>query len=361
MRLLKINVSNFRNIKNATLEFSPETTLIYGNNAEGKTNVIEAIYLFAHSKSFRRARERELIMFGEEEARVEAYFLEGKKEARFEIRISRKNGKSFYYNGIKLEKMRDFFGHFLAVLFVPEELKIIKNGPGERRAFIDSALCQIKPVYITLLYSYHKLCEEKNAVLKSYKGTPSEKLMLEVYNEKLIPLSAKITKERKAFVTLIEQKAKEHFFNMSGKDEMSISFLPSGLEKESQDFEKLYKELFEKSLDNDLKLTRVSCGAGFDDIEIKINSISARSFASQGQQRSAVVALKLAEGEVLGELTRRAPIYLFDDILSELDDMRREYILKNLKNKEVIITSCNKNEDTSVYAYLAESGRYTRI
>jgi len=359
MKLLKLCVENFRNIENASLDFSPETTLIFGNNAEGKTNVIEALYMFAHSKSFRRARERDLIKFGEEEAKLKAVFEEKGKECTFEIKISRKNGKTFFYNGIRLEKMRDFFGHFLAVLFVPDYLKIIKNGPGERRAFIDGAICQIKPTYISTLFTYHRLCEEKNALLKNFKE--NDKLLLEVYNERLAKTAAIISSERLWYIDLIKERAKNHFEQMSGSDTLEFEFLPSGIQKNNEDLELFYKNLFEKSIDTDIKFSRMSTGAQLDDIEIIINSTSARSFASQGQQRSAVIAMKLAEGEIVGEMTKRFPVYLFDDILSELDKKRREYILKSLLSKQVIITSCQRDEDIDVFTYYAKKGSYERI
>jgi DNA replication and repair protein RecF len=359
MKLIKLSVENFRNIEKQTLEFSPSTTLIYGNNAEGKTNIVEAVYMFAHSKSFRRAREKDLIRFGEEEAKIEAVFEEKGKECRFEIRISRKSGKTFYYNGIRLEKMREFFGHFLAVLFVPEYLKIIKSGPSERRAFLDSAICQIKPSYISTLFAYHKLCEDKNALLKSFKE--QDRLLLEVYNERLAKTAASISRERLEYLKRLEKSVSNHFEKMSGKDKIELQFMPSGFVKEVDSFEEFYKQLFEKNIESEIKLMRMTVGAQLDDIEILINSVSSRSFASQGQQRSAVIALKLAEGEVVGEITKRHPIYLFDDILSELDEKRREYILSELDGKQVIITSCQKESETEVYTYLTENGRYRKI
>ncbi len=361
MRLIKISIKNFRNIVDEVLEFSPETTLILGNNAEGKTNVIEAIYAFAHSRSFRRARERELIRFGCEEAVVSSVFEEKGREVKFDIVFSKKNGKSFFYNGIKLDKMRDFFGHFQAVLFVPEYLKIIKNGPGERRSFIDSSLCQIKPQYISTLFVYHRLSEEKNAALKSYKGSETEKLLIDVYNERLAKTAAVISRERREYLEKIKESARRHFSEMSGGDRLDFEFLPSGLSEKCEDLEDFYKKLFEKSFENDVRISRMSTGAQLDDVEILINGVSARSYASQGQQRSAVIALKLAEGEAVESVTRSSPIYLFDDILSELDERRREYILKNLNSKQVVITSCMEHEKVGVVTYRAEKGKYTRI
>lgn len=363
MRLKSITIENFRNIEKETLVFSPETNLIFGDNAQGKTNVIEAIYAFSHARSFRRAKEKELIKFDKEKAVISAVFEEREKEAEFEIIFSKKGSKEFYYNGMKLEKMRDFFGHFLSVLFVPEYLKIIKNGPSERRSFIDSALCQIKPLYVSSLFSYHRLCEEKNALIKNFQISEEEKLLLEVYNEKLVKSASKISKERFEYFSLLEESAKKHFEQMSGGEKLSFKYLLSGdihVTKDSN-FEEIYKNLFEKSLENDIRLSRMSCGAQLDDVEILINSKSARSFASQGQMRSAVVALKLSEGEVIEKIMKTSPVYLFDDILSELDEKRREYILNRLDKKQVIITSCMREEKFLKTAFYAEKGTYRQI
>lgn len=363
MRLKNIKIENFRNIEKETLVFSPETNLIYGDNAQGKTNVIEAIYAFSHARSFRRAKEKELIKFDANSAKISAVFEEKNREANFEIIFSKKGSREFYYNGMKLEKMKDFFGHFLSVLFVPEYLKIIKNGPSERRSFIDSALCQIKPLYVSSLFSYHRLCEEKNALIKNYRGSEEEKLLLEVYNEKLIKSASKISRERFSYLSLLEESVKKHFEEMSGGDKISFKFLLSGeiaIDKDA-DFEEIYKNLFEKSLENDIRLSRMSCGAQLDDVEILINSKSARSFASQGQMRSAVVSLKLGEGEVIEKIMKTSPVYLFDDILSELDEKRREYILNRLDKKQVIITSCMREDNFSKTAFYAEKGTYKQV
>lgn len=363
MKLKSITIENFRNIENETLLFSPETNLIFGDNAQGKTNVIEAIYAFSHARSFRRAKEKELIKFEKDRAVLSAVFEEKQRDVTFEIIFSKKGSKEFYYNGMRLEKMRDFFGHFLSVLFVPEYLKIIKNGPSERRSFIDSALCQIKPLFVSSLFSYHRLCEEKNALIKNFHGTEEEKLLLEVYNEKLVKSASKISAERFSYLSRLEESAKSHFEKMSGGDEISFKYLLSGeiqVDK-TADFEEIYKNLFEKSLENDIRLSRMSCGAQLDDVEILINKKSARSFASQGQMRSAVVALKLSEGEVIESTMKTSPVYLFDDILSELDEKRREYILNSLHGKQVIITSCMKEENFSQTAFYAEKGTYKKI
>lgn len=343
MKIIELRAENFRNIENEKIEFSPETNLIWGNNAEGKTNIIEAIYYFANSKSFRTSGDRELIRFGCDEARLTALFEDGGRNCRYDVVISKTNKRAFYYNKIKITKMSEFFGNFRAVLFVPEYLKIIKNGPGERRSLLDASLCQLKKSYISDLYRYSRLASEKNAVLREYKGNGSDDIMLDIYDENIIKISAKITAARKAYATELFEKAEKHLFDMSG-DRLSFEYKMSGLTGD-RDPEEFYQSIIPASRKKDIAYHSMTAGAGRDDIEISVNGINLKQYGSQGQQRSAVIAMKLAEGEIAEERTKSSPIYLFDDILSELDENRRGYILSKLKDKQVIITSCLGDEE----------------
>ncbi|MBE6650543.1 MAG: DNA replication/repair protein RecF [Ruminococcaceae bacterium] len=358
MRIIELKAENFRNIENETLSFDIGTNLIFGNNAEGKTNIVEAIYYFANSKSFRTSSDKELIRFGCDEARLTAIFEDGGRKYQYDVVISKANKRAFYYNKIKITKMSEFFGNFRAVLFVPEHLKIVKNGPGERRALIDSSLCQLKKSYISELYRYTKLASEKNALLRDYKGGEYENTMLDIYDENLIISSAKISETRKEYSSELFERAKKHLFDMSG-DRLEFSYKMSGLSGD-RDAMTFYKELIPASRKRDIAYHSITAGAGRDDIEIFVNGTNLRQYGSQGQQRSAVVAMKLAEGELAEEKTKSAPIYLFDDILSELDEHRREYILSKLRDKQVIVTSCLGDEE-GIYSgkrIFVEKGKY---
>lgn len=359
MKIIELRAENFRNIENEKIEFSPDTNLIWGNNAEGKTNIIEAIYYFANSKSFRASSDRDLIKFGFDEAKLTALFEDEGRVCRYDVIISKTGKRTFYYNKIKITKMSEFFGNFRAVLFVPEHLKIVKNGPGERRALLDSSLCQLKKAYISDIYRYSKLASEKNAILREYKGTEAENTMLDIYDENLIKSSAKISEIRKEYADQLFERAQRHLYDMSG-DKLTFEYKMSGLTSSKEPLE-FYQSLIPNSRKRDISYHSMTSGAGRDDIEISVNGTNLKQYGSQGQQRSAVIAMKLAEGEIAEERTGSSPIYLFDDILSELDETRREYILSKLKDKQVIVTSCLGDEE-SIYGgkrIYVESGKYS--
>lgn len=358
MKIISLSVENFRNIEKATLNFSKETNLIWGKNAEGKTNIVEAIYYFANSKSFRTTKDAELIKFGENEAKLTAIFEDNSRSLKYDVVINKHGKRVFYYNGMKISKMSDFFGNFRAVLFVPEHLKTVKNGPSERRSLIDGAICQLKRSYISDLYRFSKILSEKNALLKDFTMSSENEALLDVYDESLIPLAAKITRTRREYTERLFEKAKKHFFDMS-KENLYFEFKPSGYQT-NEDEDDFYKRIISETRKKDILYKTVTAGCQRDDFEIKLGNIPLRQYGSQGQQRSAVIALKLAEGELAEEVKRSSPIYLFDDILSELDETRREYILERLGDKQVIITSCLGNEE-GIYSgkrIFVEGGRY---
>ncbi len=358
MRITELLVENFRNIENEKITFSPETNLIWGKNAEGKTNIIEAIYYFANSKSFRTSRDSDLIRLGENKAKLTAVFEEGNRQLKYEIELNKNEKRTFHYNGIKISKMSDFFGNFRAVLFVPEHLRIVKNGPSERRSFIDGAICQLKKSYISDLFKYTKILSEKNALLKDFKDSEESRILLDVYDMSLVEIGAKITKIRREYTEKLFECAKKHLYDMSG-DGLSFEFHPSGFVS-SENEEDFYKRLLSESRKRDILYKSATTGCQRDDFEIRVNNLPLKQYGSQGQQRSLVIALKLAEGEIAQSEKNSSPIYLFDDILSELDENRREYILKKLTDKQVIITSCLGSEE-KIYSgktIFVEKGKY---
>lgn len=347
----------FRNNDTAELFFKDGMNLIYGDNGAGKTNVLEAIFFFAAGKSFRGCKEREMIRFGENECRIGISFKNRSGQSELAVKLSKKEKKRIYRNGIEMTRLSGYFGQFRSVIFSPDHLNLVKGGPEFRRRYLDIAICQSYPVYLAELSEFNRLLLQKNAMLRSI----ADDGLLDIYNEKLAESCARITIRRRNYFEQLMPFAKNVYDEMSTKKECFGCEYHSQADGES--FEELknnYLELYlsKKEMEKERKLTLY--GAHKDDFIININSKDARSFGSQGQQRSSVLALKLAEGEISRKITGEYPVFLLDDVLSELDDNRKEFVLGKLKGKQVIITDCSKN--TSLYdcdnKIYVENGKY---
>lgn len=342
MEIKNLLLENFRNIESAKVEFSPEVNILYGNNAQGKTNLIEAIYYLACAKSFRGAKDRELISFGKNNGRISSEISSYESDKAIEIRISSKP-KEIYLNRIKIQKMREFMGNFRAVLFTPEHLSLIKGSPSERRSFIDSAICQLNPKFISLLFEYSKILEHRGAVLRSMRleGRDDDPTM-DFWNMKLCRDGAEIIVTRRKYIQKLRDYSASFYSEFCNKkEELDIKYcsVPDEIEKPEQIENYLLKKT-EESLANDIKNGCTTYGAHRDDISVEINSKLSKLYSSQGQQRSAILSMKLAEGEISYKLTGEYPVFLFDDILSELDSERQSYILQKIHSKQIFITGC---------------------
>ena len=347
MRLDHIEILNFRNIERSEADLSSGTCALVGKNGQGKTNLVEAVYLMACGKSFRTSRFRDMIRYGEERAQVTLQVSGEGLPFQLKVVLDAKEGKAIFKNGVKLQKLSDFLGLFRVVLFCPEHLSLIKDGPGKRRSFIDGAICQLRPYYASLLNECNKIEAQRAALLKTAqkKSVPEE--MFSVWNERLVSVSVKIACIRADYLKLIKEKAPRHYRAISGgKESLSVAYV-SDVYKEDlsrEEMEKKYLSLLETGLSQDVRYGFTQKGIHRDDAEIFMDSRPARSFASQGQQRSAVLALKLAEGEISEEMTGNSPVYLLDDVLSELDEERRNYITSGLCGKQVILTGTDKED-----------------
>ena len=343
MKIKSISIENFRNIEALNLEFD-DVNIIWGENAQGKTNLLEAIYLFTGSKSFRGARDKDLIRFNSDFARLKIDFENKERAQNAELVI--KERRSAKLNGVKKKSPTELGNEIKAVIFSPVHLSMIKDGPAERRKFIDGALCQIKANYYSVLKNYHRNLEQRNAMLKDISVNADLKSMLYVWDASLAAEGAKIIYQRQKYIEAIMPHAKEIFRGLSGgKEEIDIKlcgeFDYEGL-TQAEIENKLRKAISEKQhIDIINKITKT--GPHRDDVEILINGKSARLFGSQGQQRSCVLALKLAEASLLKNMTEEEPIALLDDVMSELDESRQDYILNHIKDWQVFITCCDAN------------------
>lgn len=361
---------NFRNIEKYSFTFSKGVNIFYGNNAQGKTNVLEGIYLFAGGKSFRHAKERDMICFEKENARVGITYATEERSNKMEMRFCRAAKKQMYKNGVRILRAADFIGNFKSVLFFPDHLGIVKNEPAVRRSFIDGAISQISPSYLMTLMEYGKILEQRNALLKNDQGYgASFDMTLDILSEKLADCAARITSVRAEYLEKLASIVDMCLADMTGSAEhisfdYETSILGGELRDVSENTEK-YKKKFEINREKEKILGVTLSGCHKDDFEIKLNGRAAKLFCSQGQQRSIALAMKLAEGEIAREKSGELPVFLFDDVLSELDAERKNYILSKLSDRQVIITSCAetdfdrfiKNSDAAQKVYV-ENGAF---
>lgn len=341
MKINTLETENFRNIERLSLSFD-SVNIIYGENAQGKTNLIEAIYLFTGGKSFRGARDRELIRFESEYARLEAGFENGGREQNAEIII--KNRRQASLNGIKKKSVSSLGDEIKAVIFSPVHLSMVKDGPQERRKFTDGALCQIKSGYRNALREYYRCLEQRNMLLKDAAQNPGLTDMLYIWNRNAAASGAKIIYQRREYINALTPYAQEIFEGLSGGREKIDLCLKGSFDYDKLTLEELQSRLiyvFEKNTSADLINKITTAGPHRDDVEILINGKSARSYGSQGQQRSCVLALKLAEAALLKNMTGEEPIALLDDVMSELDEARQDYILNHIKDWQIFITCCD--------------------
>ena len=334
MTVNRIEYKNFRNIEELTLEPAQEVNVIYGENAQGKTNLLEGIWLFSGLKSFRGAKDAEMVRFGSAFARIKTSFTAGGREQKAEITVeTRRKAK---LNGVELPSCAGLIGTCSAVVFSPAFLNIVKNGPEERRRFIDAALCQVKPGYAPKLAAYNRLVKQRNSLLKDVQFEPALLDMLDVIDERMAEAGEALIRDREAYIEKLVPAAKRiHDGFSGGKEEMSVCYV-----KKDGGENRPLKEILKANRKNDIINRTTSAGPHRDDIDIKINGISARNFGSQGQQRSCAVALKLGEAAVMRDMTGSQPTVLLDDVMSELDSGRQDYILNHIKGWQVFITCC---------------------
>lgn len=342
MIINRLSVADYRNIDYIQIIPFENVNVIFGENAQGKTNLLESIWLFTGCKSFRSKKDSELVGFGKDYAKNEIDYFAFGREQNAELIIEKK--RQAKKNGIDLKSPAELIGEFYAVIFSPSHLSLIQDGPINRRKFLDTALCQLKPFYAKGLAKYSHTLEQRNALLKDIQFHSELYDTLDIWDDRLSSYGAAVVSERIKYAKFLSENAREIYFGLSsGKEELTIDYVNNtGLYSEDpyeiKDF--LLKRLRETRRDDIFnKITGV--GPQRDDLEIKINGLSARNFGSQGQQRSCALALKLSEANIIKEITGEEPVILLDDVMSELDINRQDYILNHLENRQVFITCCD--------------------
>lgn len=334
MFVSKLNLHNFRNYREQTIDFTSGTNIICGNNANGKTNILEAIYLFAYGKSYRCKTDSEMIKFGEEFASVSIDFETNQREYKALMKLSLGGKKSISVNNVPINKLSRLMTYFHAVLFSPEDLALVKGSPGGRRKFMDASLCRLYPKYFMALAEYRKISNEKNILLRQLrkKGKTSDDY-LSLWNERLSVPCALIMEYRREYIKGISQFASVIQKEISD-EELKIDYEASF---KSYDAEEI-KEFLDQNQKREIESGAMCWGVQRDDISIDINGLDARQFASQGQQRTTALSMRIAEAEYIYHKTEEYPVLLLDDIFSELDLKRRMYLWQKIVDKQVIIT-----------------------
>lgn len=345
----RLSLGGFRNLRETSLSFSEGVNVFYGDNAQGKTNLLEAIWMFTGARSFRTPREKNLIAFGREQASLRLSFSSYGREQEAEITLGEK--KSVLLNGVRLRSSSQLGESFKAVVFAPGHLSLVKDGPHNRRRFLDGALGVIKPHYRALLSAYGEAVANRNVLLRDIRFHSELLSMLEVYDRQAAANGARILHMRRQYVEALGRFAGEIYEGLSGgREKLAVSY---SSEIEGEGVEE-YLLCLKNHFEEDLKNESTGIGPHLDDILLTLDGIPARDFASQGQQRSIVIALKLAEAAMLRQATGEMPVALFDDVMSELDYERRNYILNHIEGWQVFITCCTEE----ILGELARGSRF---
>ncbi len=343
MRFKSLELNNFRNYAELSLEFDPGLNLITGMNGRGKTNIIEGLYVMGMGRSFRTSKDREMIMFGCDEARASSVVVsDDGRETEISINYSGE-GKLIKVDGIKLNRTIDLLENVYIVVFSPDDLRIIKDGPENRRRFLDRELCQLKPVYYSDLGNYKNVLRQRNAVIRQGGG---DEHLLEVFDESLARYGVRIADERKQFIERIKGIcASIHSDISSSSEELNIFYeTDSVFEGSFEEKTEQFRRQLEAGREKDLFRGFTGFGPHKDDIGIEINGTDARLYGSQGQQRTAALSLKLAEIELIRSETGCRAVLLLDDVLSELDENRQRYLIESMKDVQTFVTATEIDE-----------------
>ncbi|MCM1263637.1 MAG: DNA replication/repair protein RecF [Butyrivibrio sp.] len=338
MIIKSLELANFRNYDSLAVNFSSGTNILYGDNAQGKTNVLESIFLSSTTKSHKGSKDKDIIKFNNDEAHIRIIIEKDGIDNKIDMHLRKNKSKGIAINGQKIKKAAELLGLLNTVFFSPEDLSIIKNGPAERRKFVDMELCQLDSLYLYNLNNYNKIVNQRNKLLKDMYFNPELKDTLNVWDSQLINYGSKIIERRKLFVTQLNEIILEVHRKLSGnKEDLVIFYEP---DTSIDDYE--YSLSFNQ--ERDIKLKQTTVGPHRDDFSFMSGNIDIRKFGSQGQQRTAALSLKLSEIELVKKITKDNPVLLLDDVLSELDSNRQNYLLNSIGNIQTIITCTGLDE-----------------
>ncbi len=338
MFIKSLKLKDYRNYDLLNLEFDKATNIFYGDNAQGKTNILEAVYLSGTTKSHRSSKDRDLIRFQCEESHIETVVVKNGVPYQIDMHLKKNSPKGIAINRIPIKKATELFGLMNFVFFSPEDLNIIKNGPSERRRFMDLELSQLDKLYLKDLTSYNRIINQRNKLLKDASFQPSLLDTLDIWDMQLISYGKKIISRRKQFIQEVNEIIEEVHSKLTGGKEKIILSYESGCGTLS------LEEAVLRNRERDIKMKSTSAGPHRDDICFRIGDIDIRRFGSQGQQRTAALSLKLSEIELVKKIIKDTPVLLLDDVLSELDKNRQNYLLDSIHDIQTLITCTGVDE-----------------
>lgn len=338
MIIESIELKNYRNYKELHMEFNQGTNILYGDNAQGKTNILESIYVSGTTKSHKGSRDKEMIRFGEDEAHIRTMVEKNQMSYQIDMHLKKNRSKGIAINGVPIRKASELFGVLNMVFFSPEDLNIIKNGPSERRRFLDSEICQLDKIYLSDLTKYNKVLNQRNKLLKDMVFHPDLENTLSVWDMQLISYGRRIISRRRRFVEELNEIVRGIHESISGgREQLTLTYEPD-IE------EAFFEDELNRAKEKDRKYCSTSVGPHRDDISFFIGDIDIRKFGSQGQQRTSALSLKLSEIELVKRCIHDTPVLLLDDVLSELDSNRQNYLLNSIHDIQTVITCTGLDE-----------------
>jgi DNA replication and repair protein RecF len=327
-----LQIRNFRNYDALTIELDPGTNIFYGSNAQGKTNILEAVYLAGTSRSHRRSKDRDMIRLGDEESHIRMEVIRHGHDYRIDMHLKQKRPKGIAIGGVPIRRAGDLFDIVSMVFFSPEDLNIIKNGPSERRRFIDSVLCGTDSLYLKQLANYNKCLMQRGKLLRDFSFGHIRPDELDVWDEQIVLFGSEIIEKRRQFTEELQEIASDIHSQLTGnREKLCLQYEPCTTAEN-------FRDALKKKRDTDLKLKNTSVGPHKDDLCIMDKDMDLRTYGSQGQQRTAALSLKLAEIRLLEKHKGERPVLLLDDVLSELDSDRQKYLLNSIKDTQTLIT-----------------------
>ena len=350
MYITEVSLQNFRNLAQLKIEPSEGINVIYGSNAQGKTNFLESLYFCAMGRSLRGKSDQQLIRFEEEESHIRMLVQRKQRYDRIDVHLKKDEKKGIAVNGLPVRKLGDLFGTLYAVIFSPEDLSLVKDGPGERRRFLDMELCQLSKVYYYDLQQYYRILKQRNNLLKEISKNPKLQETLFVWDDQMAEYGERIIAARKRFLSRLDEIAAEKLSQLTGgKDHLQTIYKPN-CETGT------LAEKLQKNIDRDIYFGSTQSGPHKDDILFSIDGREVKVYGSQGQQRTTALAARLAEIDLIREETGEEPVLLLDDVFSELDENRQKFLLQSIEGLQAFVT-CTGIED-SVRKYISKDNLF---